>query len=86
MKEPAPICHFKILRKDKIAQILKHKFLPHPNTYPLLAICVLGWDNFVFSQNFEMTDMCRFLHGPFGILDSSLVLLGIRRDLFGIFP
>ena len=25
MKEPAPTCHFKILRKDKIAPILKHK-------------------------------------------------------------
>ena len=42
--------------------------------------------NFVFSQNFKITDRCWFLHGPFGSLGSSFVLLNIWRDLFGIFP
>ena len=31
MKEPAPICHFKILRKDKIVPILKHNVLIKKN-------------------------------------------------------
>ena len=86
MKESVPISHFKILRKHKIAPILKRKFLPHPNTHLLLAICVLGWGNFVFSHNFKMTDRCWFLHGSFGSLCSLIVFLGIRKDLFEIVP
>ena len=86
MKELAPTCHFKILRKDKIVLILKHILLPHPNIHSLLAICVLGWGQFCLSQNFKLTGRCWFLHCPFGSLGSSLVLLDIGRDLFEIFP
>ena len=77
MKEPTPNCHFEILRKDKIVLILKHKLLPHPK--PTLTPTL-------FSQNFKMTGMCWFLHSTFESLGSSLVLLSMWRDLFGIFP
>ena len=44
MKEPTPICYFQILRKDKIALILKHKFLPHPK----LTLTLTLFSQFVF--------------------------------------